>query len=155
MCCPQDGNQHNGGLCSGKSSLEKEIWARVEDACQDVNSRYGVGKYAMSESELPRTMEKYGFHQVSTQYLTVNLTPDNPENSKESAYAMINAHHQTSLDAAESLLRIAPGVVSEEEVQEMKKRIDQRYAKRIELYNMEIKQWDTSMSLTMILRGVR
>ncbi len=138
-----------------KSSLEKEIWARVEDACQDVNSRYGVGKYAMSESELPRTMEKYGFHQVSTQYLTVNLTPDNPENSKESAYAMINAHHQTSLDAAESLLRIAPGVVSEEEVQEMKKRIDQRYAKRIELYNMEIKQWDTSMSLTMILRGVR
>lgn len=138
-----------------KSSLEKEIWARVEDACQDVNSRYGVGKYAMSESELPRTMEKYGFHQVSTQYLTVNLTPDNPENSKESAYAMIIAHHQTSLDAAESLLRIAPGVVSEEEVQEMKKRIDQRYAKRIELYNMEIKQWDTSMSLTMILRGVR
>lgn len=138
-----------------KSSLEEEIWARVEESCQDVNSRYGVGKYAMSESELPRTMEKYGFHQVSTRYLTVNLTPDNPENSKESAYAMINAHRQTSLDAAESLTHIAPGVVSKEEIREMKRLIDQRYDKRMELYSAGIKQWDTNMSLTMIVRGVR
>ena len=104
-----------------KSSFEEEIWARVEELYQDINSRYNVGQYAMSESELPRTMEKYGFHQVSTNYLTVNLTPDNPKNTKELAYAMINAHHQTSIDAADSLTHIAPGVVSEEEIREMKK----------------------------------
>lgn len=109
----------------------------------------------MSEKELPCTMEKYGFHQVSTSYLTVNLTPDNPGNPKESAYAMINAHRQTSIDAADSLPHIAPGVVSGEEVREMKRLIDQRYDKRIELYNAGIKQWDTSMSLTMVLRGVK
>lgn len=138
-----------------QSSFEEEIWARVEGLYQDINSRYNVGQYAMSERELPRTMEKYGFHQVSTNYLTVNLTPDNPRNTKELAYAMINAHHQTSIDAADSLTHIAPGVISEEEVREMKKLIDQRYSKRIELYNAGKKQWDTSMSLTMVLRGVR
>ncbi len=40
-------------------------------------------------------------------------------------------------------------------MQEMKEMIDQRYDRRIELYDKGIKQWDTSMSLTMILRGVR
>ncbi len=48
-----------------------------------------------------------------------------------------------------------PGVVSEAEVREMKKLIDQRYNKRIELYNAGIKQWDTSVSLTMVLRGIK
>lgn len=138
-----------------QSSLEKEIWARVDGLYQDINGKYNVGQYSMSEKELPCTMEKYGFHQVSTSYLTVNLTPDNPGNPKESAYAMINAHRQTSIDAADSLSHIAPGVVSGEEVREMKRLIDQRYDKRIELYNAGIKQWDTSMSLTMVLRGVK
>lgn len=126
-----------------KSSLEEETRARLEESCQDVSCRYGVGEQAMGESQLPRTMEKYGFHQVSTQYLTVNLTPDNPGNSKESVYAMTNAHGRTSLDAAESLTHIAPGAVSEEEVCERKGLIDQRYDKPIELYDLGIKQWDT------------
>ncbi len=120
-----------------------------------MDQEYHVGQYAMSESELPSVMEKYGFHQISTDYLTVNLTPDNPENSKELAYAMINEQRQTNIDAVNSLTHVAPGVVKQEEIQEMKKRINARYDKRIELYNAGIKQWDTSMSLTMVLRGIK
>lgn len=138
-----------------QSSLEEEVWARVDDLYQDINSRYNVGQYAMSESELPRTMEKYGFRQVSTDYVMVNLTPDNPGNSRELANEMFNAHHQTSLDAADALLHTAPGLVSEEEVREMKRQIDQRYHKRMELYDAGEKQWDTSTSLTMVLRGMK
>ncbi|MCM1540933.1 MAG: class I SAM-dependent methyltransferase [Blautia sp.] len=138
-----------------QSSLEKEVWARVDALYQDINSRYGVGQYAMSESELPCAMEKYGFRQVSTDYAVVNLTPDNPRNSRELAYAMMDAHRQTGIDAADSLLRAAPGVVSAEEVREMKRQIGQRYDKRMELYNAGVKQWDTSTSLTMVLRGVK
>ncbi|MCM1305066.1 MAG: class I SAM-dependent methyltransferase [Lachnospiraceae bacterium] len=138
-----------------QSSLEKEVWARASALYQDINSRYGVGQYAMSESELPRAMEQYGFRQVSIDYAVVNLTPDDPRNSRELACAMIDAHRQTSIDAADSLLRAAPGVVSAEEVCEMKGLIGQRYDKRMELYNAGIKQWDTSTSLTMVLRGVK
>lgn len=138
-----------------ESSFEKEIWERVTEFYQNTNAKYNVGQYAMNESELPSTMEKYGFHQISTEYLTINLTPDNPKNTKDLAYAMINAHHQSNIDAVTSLLHIAPGVVSEEEVCELKKRIDQKYDKRIALYNAGQKQWDTSISLTMVLRGVK
>ncbi len=138
-----------------QSSFEEEIWKRVEPFCQEMEREYHVGQYPMSESELPSVMEKYGFRQVSTDYLTVNLTPDNPGNSKELAYAMINAHRQTNIDAVNSLPQVAPGVVKEGEIQEMKKRINERYDKRIELYNAGIKQWDTSMVLTMVLRGIK
>lgn len=138
-----------------QSSFEYAIWRKVEPFCQNMDQEYHVGQYAMSESELPSVMEKYGFHQISTDYLTVNLTPDNPENSKELAYAMINEQRQTNIDAVNSLTHVAPGVVKQEEIQEMKKRINARYDKRIELYNAGIKQWDTSMSLTMVLRGIK
>lgn len=138
-----------------QSSFEEKIWERVEPFCDNLNQEYNVGQYAMSESELPSTMEKYGFRQVSTEYLTVNLTPDNPENSRELAHAMINAHRQTSVDAVNALTHIAPGVVSEEEICEMKKLIDQKYDRRIDLYNAGQRQWDTSMSVTMVLRGIK
>lgn len=138
-----------------QSSFEETVWGKVEQFCQNVNQEYNVGQYAMSESELPSAMEKYGFHQVSTDYLTVNLTPDNPENSQELAHAMINAHRQSAIDAVDSLTHIASGVVTEEEIFEMKKRIHSKYDKRVEYYNAGIKQWDTSMSLTMVLRGVK
>lgn len=138
-----------------QSSFEEEVWKRVKPFCQDMEREYHVGQYLMSENELPSVMEKHGFHQVSTDYLTVNLTPDNPGNSQELAYAMINAHRQTNIDAVNSLPHVASGIVKEDEIQEMKKRINERYDKRIELYNAGIKQWDTSMSLTMVLRGIK
>lgn len=68
---------------------------------------------------------------------------------------MINADRGTALDWAESLPDIAPGVVTEEEVNELKRIINRKYDKRIELYDNGIKQWDTSMVLTMIVRGTK
>ena len=138
-----------------QSEFEKEIWNRAERFCQDMDQKYQIGQYFLSESELPSTMEKYGFHQVSTSYLTINLTPDNPENSKETAYAMINAQRQTNIDAVDSLSYIAPDRISKEEIAEMKKQINQKYEKRIELYDSGKKQWDTQIPFTMILRGVK
>lgn len=138
-----------------QSSFEETIWKRVEPFCQNINQKYKVCQYAMSESELPSAMEKYGFRQISTDYLIVNLTPDNPENSQEMAYQMINAHRQTNIDAVDLLTHIAPGVISDKEICEMKKRLNQKYDKRIELYNAGKKQWDTSLSLTMVLRGIK
>ncbi|NLG89188.1 MAG: hypothetical protein GX494_08275, partial [Clostridiaceae bacterium] len=46
-------------------------------------------------------------------------------------------------------------VVTVDEVNELKRIINKKYDKRIELYDNGIKQWDTSVSLTMILRGTK
>lgn len=138
-----------------QSSFEEAIWKKVEPFCQNINQEYQVGRYSMSESELPSAMEQYGFRQVSTDYLTINLTPDNPENSPELACAMINAHRQTNIDAVNSWMHIAPGVVNQAELSEMKKLVNAKYDKRIAFYHEGIKQWDTNVALTMVLRGVK
>lgn len=109
----------------------------------------------MNETELPLEMAKYGFKNISTEYITINLTPDNPVYSTQMAHAMINANRQVELDNADSLLLIAKGIVTENEITKLKEIKNKKYDKRIELYNKGIKQWDTNMSVTMILRGIK
>lgn len=138
-----------------QSEQEERIWERVKPFYEENHRKYEVGRYAMSESELPSAMERYGFSHVSTNYLAINLTPDSPENKKEEAIAMIDAHRKSHLDAVSAWRRIAPEQVSEEELSGLKKIICQKYDRRIELYEEGKKQWDTSVSLTMVLRGIK
>lgn len=137
------------------SEFEKDVWQRVDKYCTEVNKKYDVCSYPQNEAEMPLCMEKYGFKNVSTEYITVNLTPDNPVYSKEMAHAMINANRQCAIDSVDGLLNIASGVVSCSEVEELKLLVNAKYDKRLELYDKGIKQWDTNVSVTMIMRGVK
>lgn len=138
-----------------ESEFEKEIWQRAEKFFAETVKKYDICAYAQNEAELPLNMEKYGFRNVTTEYVTVNLTPDNPIYSKETAYAMINANRQGDLDSVESLLHVAADVVTAEEVEELKRLVNVKYDKRLALYDAGQKQWDTNMSVTMIARGVK
>ncbi len=138
-----------------ESDFEKEIWQRVEDRCAEMEKKVGVCQYPMNEREYPLCMEKYGFRNVSTEYITINLTPDDPVYSPDMGRAMINAEHQTRLDAINSLKAIAPDLVSHEERVEMRRLINQKYNRRMALYDAGIKQWDTSVSVTMVMRGTK
>lgn len=136
-----------------RSDFEKEIWKRVENRLAEVDEKFSVCAYPQNESELPLSMEQYGFRNVTTEYLTINLTPDNPIYSKETAHAMIKANRQVSLDGADELMRIASDVVTVDEVEALKRIINSKYDKRIELYDKGIKQWDTNVSVTLVIRG--
>lgn len=138
-----------------ESELEKEIWNRVDKYFRDITERYAVCAYPQTEMEMPLCMEKYGFKDVTTDYITINLTPDNPIYPKEMAYAMINADRKCAVDNAASLAQLDAGVVSDREIQELIGIINAKYDKRIELYDNGVKQWDTNMSVTMIMRGVK
>lgn len=138
-----------------QSAFEKEIWARVQRRCAELDRQYGVCAYPMNEAEYPNCMEKFGFKKVSTEYITVNLTPDNPCCSKENAYAMFRANQQTALDAITTLERIASDIVSRDELKELARLTDEKYNKRRALYDSGIRQWDTNVSVTMILRGIK
>ena len=52
----------------------------------------------MNEAELAAVMEKYGFRKVTTGYVLMDLTPDNPKYSKEMAYQIINTGRYASLE---------------------------------------------------------
>ena len=138
-----------------ESDLEKEIWKRVDKYFNEINKKYAVCAYPQSEMEMPLCMEQYGFRNVTVDYITINLTPDNPIYPKEMAYAMINANRKCAVDNVESLRQISNGIVSGSEIEELKHIVNSKYDKRIELYNKGIKQWDTNLSVTMIMRGVK
>ena len=102
-----------------QSDFERDIWARVSERCRNMDRDLGVGRYAMSERELPQAMEAHGFDNVSTHYIAVNLTPDDPDVSPEAAHAMIDAQRRMRLDAVQSLEQIAPDVVGKAELSEL------------------------------------
>lgn len=138
-----------------ESDMEKEIWNRVDKYLKDINEKYAVCAYPQSEMEMPLCMEQFGFRNVTTDYITINLTPDNPVYPKDMAYAMINANRKCAVDNAASLAQIGNGVVSALEIEELISIVNAKYDKRIELYDNGIKQWDTNLSVTMIMRGVK
>lgn len=138
-----------------QTDFEKEIWNRVDSYYREINAKYSVCAYPQDEMELPLCMEQYGFKDVTTNYITVNLTPDNPVYSKEMAYAIINANRNGDIESIEGLAHIPTGIVSNEEIEELKCITNTKYDKRIDLYNQGIKQWDTNVSVTMIIRGVK
>ena len=68
---------------------------------------------------------------------------------------MINPNRQNDLDAIASLTCVAPGLAASWELEEVKAQINRRYDRRLQLYRAGTPQWDTDVSLTMIIRGVK
>lgn len=138
-----------------ESAFETEIWQRVDADFRRAAQENGVGAYAQNEAELPASMEKYGFCGVETHYLALNLTPDDPFYTPEEARAMIHADRQNDLDNIERMESVAPGVVSREEREALARLTNERYDRRLALYEAGEKQWDVTLGLTMLLRGVK
>jgi len=140
--------------CLGESAFEAAFWKRVE-ALDDTLERYGVGKYAQSEMELPAAMARAGFREITTGYALIDLTPDDPKYPRDMALAMIEANRQVSLEAIDSVPRTAPGRFSDRDIDEMKRLANARFDARVALYLRGEKQWDTDVSVIMVVRGVR
>ncbi len=140
--------------CMEEDAFEKEIWERVCQA-DDTLQRYAVGRYAMNEAELPAALERYGFTQVHTGFATVMLTPDDSETPEELAMAIIESDANADLEAIDRVHRTMPQVVSASEIEEMKRKIRAKYDLRVEQYKRGQKQWDTTVSIIMVVRGIK
>lgn len=137
-----------------QSDFEARFWEKAE-CLDDTLSRYAVCRYPMSEAELPAAMERFGFQSVSTGYVAVDLTPDDPKFSSAEAHDMINANRIAALDSIESVLSTHPNQFTREEGDNMKRLTNDRFDARIRAYDAGNKQWDTSLSLLMTVRGVK
>ena len=140
--------------CITSNKFEQQFWKKAEQY-DDSMDRFSVCKYPMSEAEMPATMSEYGFSNVSTGFATVDLTPDNPRFSISLALDMINANRYTALDAIESVLHTMPEHFTTQEVEEMKRIANAKYDARIEQYKRGEKQWDTNVSIIMVIRGIK
>lgn len=149
------GIQHPAACVREESAFETEIWERVDADFRCAAKENGVGAYALNEMELPAAMEKYGFRDVETHYLAINLTPDDPFYAPEEACDMINANRQNDLDNIERMESVAPGAVSKADRDRLARLVNERYDRRLALYAAGKKQWDVTLGLTMLLRGVK
>ena len=149
------GIQHPAACVREESAFETEIWERVDADFRRAAKENGVGAYALNEMELPAAMEKYGFRDVETHYLAINLTPDDPFYASEEACDMINANRQNDLDNIERMESVAPGAVSRADREMLARLVNERYDRRLALYEAGEKQWDVTLGLTMLLRGVK
>ena len=132
--------------CLQLTSEEIEFWDSLNQL-EDELQKYGGGKYAMSEAELPASMEKYGFKCVTTGYTIIDLTPDATKYPKEMAEAMIEEGRQSSLEAIQS--------VHSDHADKAISAVNNKYDERLRLYRAGKKQWDTTVSVTMIVRGIK
>lgn len=149
------GIQHPAACVREESAFETEIWERVDSDFRRAAKENGVGAYALNEMELPAAMEKYGFRDVETHYLAINLTPDDPFYTPEEARDMINANRQNDLDNIERMESVAPDAVSKADRDRLVRLVNERYDRRLALYAAGKKQWDVTLGLTMLLRGVK
>jgi len=127
--------------CLKITEEEKAFW---DKHTQD-DDELGIGAFAMSEAGIPASMENGGFIDVSTGYAVIDLTPDAPKYPAYMAESMIEANRHCDLEAILSMRsNCADEVIAV---------VNAKYDERIRLYREGNKQWDSSVSVTMIIRG--
>ena len=134
------------------TEYEEMFWERVEKY-DDSIERYNVGKYSAGESEMPVIMERHGFENVSTDFVTVALTPDDPKFSSELAFDIINSDRYSAIERLDSVIYSIPEHFTEGEIEMMKRIANERYDERIGKFEKGEKLWDTNVSVIMVLRG--
>lgn len=140
--------------CYAQNDYETAFWKKAEQYDNSIE-KYNIGKYYLNEAKLPLVMEQFGFKHIKTGYVLVNLTPDNPETSPEFAHAIINADRYSAIESIESVEQTMPEHFSNQEISEMKRIVNNKYDFRIKQYDNNEKQWDTYVSVVMVVRGTK
>ena len=82
-------------------------------------------------------------------FAVIDLTPDDPKYSAQMAELMIEAQRQNDLEA------IGSAHSHSDHAGAAVRAVNAKYEKRVRLYRSGARQWDTSVSVTMVLRGIK
>lgn len=146
LCLSARKGLHCIAPCLETTEKEKLFWNSFPQP-DDALKKLSVCKFPKSESELPVSMEENSFINVETGYAIIDLTPDAPKYSPKMVELMIESMRQNDIEAVQS--------VHSGHTDEIISVINSKYDERIRLYREGIKQWDTSVSVTMVLRGMK
>ncbi len=146
LCLSARKGIHCPAPCLEMTNEEKEFWDSLPQS-EDELKKYNVCQFPMSEAELPASMESHGFSDVTTGFAIIDLTPDAAKYSDKMAETMIEAGRQSSLEAIRS--------VHSDHADKAISAVNDKYEERFRLYRSGIKQWDTSVSVTMVIRGTK
>ena len=146
LCLSARKGIHCSAPCLEATIEEKEFWENFTQS-EDEREKYGVCRFPMSEAELPLSMEQHGFTNVNTGYAVIDLTPDAMKYTDKLAEDMIEAWRHSCLEAITS--------AHSDQADKAIYAVNKKYEERLRLYRAGVKQWDTSVSVTMVVRGVK
>ncbi len=135
--------------CLEQTEEEKEFLSALPDFQEELK-KYEVCQFPMTEAELPASMENNGFTNITTGYAVINLTPDSAEYSKQFAERIIEANRQVAIEAVE-----CASSVDKAKRNAALSAINKKYDERLSLFRAGKKQWDTSVTITMVVRGIK
>ena len=136
--------------------FETAFWQRVEEVEKTAKREpVEVCRYPLNESELPSAMEKYGFRYITTGYAAIDLTPDDPKYTSDFALKMLHSDCVCEVSSVDTVRNTYPGIFSDNEINEMHRHIEKRYAVRRKKYELGEKLWDTTVLIIMISKGTK
>ena len=138
--------------CLEEDAFERAFWEKAA-GLDDSFEKYAVCRYPLNEAQLPAMMEKHGFEDIASGYVITDFTPDDEKYARDFARDMIVSEYRAQLESLAYAQRDMERHFDKEDFLRMRRRIDEKYGLRLDLFERGEKQWDTQVSITQIVRG--
>ncbi len=134
----------------------EDLFDKLYKGHDEFDKKNEIGKYRLNECDFPISLEEAGFKNIKVDFMALtNYLPDNFDTLESDVLNQINVHRIHSLSGVSKGISLYPDSLNKEEIDRLKKLVNNKYDKRIKDYNNKIKHWDMSVSIVMAIRGVK
>lgn len=135
---------------------EKELLQKLDCQANKIGIISSICKFKLNESMFINYLEETGFNNISISMFNIlNYGPDLKQVSKELALKQIQCYRLHSTSYVQKILSQIPNAITQNEINELLSLINNRYDKRIELYNTGKKLWDFTFSAVLAINATK
>lgn len=139
----------------GVEQREEELKEKLFSGEDETSNFYGVGKYWPDPVKLPCLFEELGFKNIQIDAYAIPIAIDDWRNSIEERKSLVDRERQQQLEVIELCFKNNVNKLSNKEIEELKKLINQRFDKRIQLIDKNKSIWDYTIMLSQVVSGVK
>lgn len=138
-----------------KSEREKELWKLIEGNWEERDRKRGIATNPMQPDEIVRIFTKTGFTDIQVDGIAFQLCIDDVRNSMADKMAIWNAERQLALDGLKLGIRKMDEPLPDGYAGELEQLVEERMNQRLRLIQEGIKIWDFSITMCLIISGVK
>lgn len=136
-----------------QSAREREILDKLFIGTEKVDRKNNVGIYWPDPVGLPKLFNQLGFKNVQVDAVAVPIAIDDSRNNYDQKLSISDAQKQQMIEGVEMGLRINPDVLTENELNELKGLVDDRFERRAGLIKSGTSVWDYTITIMQIVSG--
>jgi ubiquinone/menaquinone biosynthesis C-methylase UbiE len=138
-----------------QSEREKELWKLIEGNWEERDRKRGVATYPLQPYEIVKIFVETGFTDIQVDAIAFQLCIDDHRNSIEDKLAIWESERQIAMDGIKLGIRQMDEPLPEGYAKELEKLVEERFKHRRQLILDGIKIWDFSITLSLIVSGVK